>query len=66
MVPIKLCMTQSRVEYEWLAGQGYGAPPQNGYGAPPQNEYGRGEPQVSYGGAAAGRKKALICACNYK
>ncbi|CAL5224264.1 g6922 [Coccomyxa viridis] len=47
-------------------GQGYGAPPQNGYGAPPQNEYGRGEPQVSYGGAAAGRKKALICACNYK
>ncbi len=66
MVSTELRMIQCSIEHEWVAGQGYGQPPQNGYGAPPQNEYGRGEQQVSYGGAAAGRKKALICACNYK
>ena len=49
------------------AGQWGGPPPlQNGWGAAQQDAYGRDNQHISYGGAPAGRKKALICACNYK
>ena len=47
------------------AEQWGGPPPHNGYGGPPQDMNG-GQNHVSFGGAPAGRKKALICACNYK